>query len=387
MGDERRKSYRFPPSEGSAGVALHHGGVDYAAKVMNISAEGFRLAIDVESDASPSVSVGDVALLTTDNGQHAVRVVNVDRAIGSLELGVVRLQDFRNRPTRARRESNDGGTFEGRFANSPINSPLVQIAVLIGLAALVLVAFNLPFFGGSKPVEPAQAEDGRNAPKHDLITRFRRPHPAASQTATNEGQPENSSSSPPATGSSNLPTSAANAVSSPSSIETAQSGANNPEPSTTGSTAPNPGVFPSVPSPTAESAGSNRVPIFDPKSDGSIQVAAALKRATREHKQVLVEFGTEKCDSCYRLHDLFTRNSELSDAFKNVVLVSLDFAANQKLASQFVQDGRPLNAPVLAILDQDGKVLKYERADEIDDGRKLNLAKVKAFLQQPSASK
>ena len=74
MGDERRKSYRFPPSEGSAGVALHHCGIDYPAKVMNISAEGFRLAIDVESDASPSVSVGDVALLTTDNGQQAVRV-------------------------------------------------------------------------------------------------------------------------------------------------------------------------------------------------------------------------------------------------------------------------------------------------------------------------
>ena len=139
--------------------------------------------------------------------------------------------------------------------------------------------------------------------------------------------------------------------------------------------------------PAAESAGSNQVPVFDPKSDGSIQVAAALKRATREHKQVLVEFGTEKCDSCYRLHDLFTTNSELSEAFKNVVLLSLDFAANQKLVSQFVQTGRPLNAPVLAILDQDGKVLKYETADEIDDGRKLNLAKVKAFLQQPSASK
>jgi thiol-disulfide isomerase/thioredoxin len=384
MGDERRKSYRFPPSEGSAGVALHHCGVDYAAKVMNISAEGFRLAIDVESDAS--VSVGDVALLTTDNGQHSVRVVNLDRAIGSLELGVVRLQDFRNRPTRARRESNDGGTFEGRFTNSPLSSPLVQVAVLIGLAALVLVAFNLPFFGGSNPVEPAQAGEGRNAPTHDLITKAWRPHSAASQTATNDGQPKSSSRSPRATGASNPPTSAGNAVSSPSNIETARSGANNPEPSTTGSTAPNPGVFPSVPSPTSENVGSNPDPIFDAKSDGSIQVAAALKRATREHKQVLVEFGTEKCDSCYRLHDLFTKNSELSDAVKNVVLVSLDFAANQKLASQFVQDGRPLNAPVLAILDQDGKVLKYERADEIDDGRKLNLAKVRAFLQQPSAS-
>ena len=171
MGDERRKSYRFPPSEGSAGVALHHGSVDYAAKVMNISAEGFRLALDVESDASPSVSVGDVALLTTDNGQHAVRVVNVDREIGSLELGVVRLQDFRNPAARARRESNNGGTFDGRQANSGINSPLVQIAVLIGLAALVLVAFNLPFFGGSKPVEPAQAEETRTPRKHDLITK------------------------------------------------------------------------------------------------------------------------------------------------------------------------------------------------------------------------
>ncbi len=386
MGDERRKSYRFPPSEGSARVALHHGSVDYAAKVMNISAEGFRLALDVESGASPSVSVGDVALLTTDNGQHAVRIVNVDREIGSLELGVVRLQDFRNPAARARREANDGGTFEGRRANSGINSPLVQIAVLIGLAALVLVAFNLPFFGGSKPVEPAQAEEGRNAPKHDLITKFRRLHPAASQTATNDGPPDRSSS-PSGTGSSNPPTSAANAASSPSSIKTAQRGTSNPEPSTTGSTVSSSGGFREIPSPTAESAGSNPDPIFSAKSDGPIQVAAALKRATREHKHVLVEFGTEKCDSCYRLHDLITKNSAISDALKNVVLVSLDFAANQKLASQFVQDGRPLNAPFVAILDQDGKVLRYQRADEIDNGRNLNLAKVKAFLQQPSAAK
>ena len=102
---------------------------------------------------------------------------------------------------------------------------------------------------------------------------------------------------------------------------------------------------------------------------------------------MLVEFGTEKCESCYRLHDLFTKNPEISDALKNVVLVSLDFAANQKLASQFVQDGRPLNAPLVAILDQDGKVLRYQRADEIDNGRNLNLAKVKAFLQLPSVAK
>ena len=81
---------------------------------MNLSAEGFRLALDVESDASPSVGIGDLVLLTTDNGQHAVRVINVDREIGSLELGVVRLQDFRNPSARTRRESNNGGTFEGR---------------------------------------------------------------------------------------------------------------------------------------------------------------------------------------------------------------------------------------------------------------------------------
>jgi hypothetical protein len=374
LGDERRKSYRFPPSAESAGVALRIGNVDYAAKIVNVSAEGFRLALDMDPNTSPSVSVGDVGLLTTDNGQHTVRVANVYCEVGSLELGVVRLQDFRNPSARTRRESIDAGTFEGRHANRGINSPLVQIAVLVGIASLVLVVFNLPFFGNSTPVEPAQAEQSHNAPKHDLTAKFWHPHLATAPTATSDAQPNRSSAS------------AANAILSPNTVETAQRGVNNPEPSTTGSTVPNPGVLPSVQSPAAKSAGSDQVPIFDPKSDGSIQVTAALKRATREHKQVLVEFGTEKCDSCYRLHDLFTKNSALSDTLKNVVLVSLDFAANQKLASQFVQDGRPLNAPVLAILNQDGKVLKYERADEIDDGRKFDLAKVKAFLRQPSAS-
>src|SRR5271170_4618080 len=90
MGEERRKYYRYPVQGGSETVVVRHQGVERPAKLVNLSADGFRLDMDEES----IVEVGDIVLMATSSGFHRVRVVNVSRDNGTLQLGLQRLQDL-----------------------------------------------------------------------------------------------------------------------------------------------------------------------------------------------------------------------------------------------------------------------------------------------------
>jgi thiol-disulfide isomerase/thioredoxin len=395
MGDNRRKSYRLPPSESSEKVALRHDGVDYAATVVNLSAEGFRLSCDVDPDKSPSVTVGDVVLLATGNGRHEVRVANVNRANGSLQLGVIRLRDFRDPPARTRRESNDAANFSGRRGGPSMASPLVQFVVLAFVVALILVAYNVLFIFGSKTDMPSPAQARRTAPGRQTAVPAWRPTQAPPEAVSRKGQRLRSNPTLPFVEGRTIEPGTSNRSATPSgdvvlpqgSGPATEEGAKQPETSADRSSAGNQGVEASAAGITGDNGGSRQVSPFDAKSDGSTRVVAALKRAARENKHVLVEFGTEKCDSCYRLHNLLTTNAEISAALKAFVLVSVDSHANQALATRFTQDGRPLDPPVLTLLDQDGKVLSSQRLSEIEAGRKPDVEKIKAFLRQSAASK
>src|SRR6186713_1931255 len=46
-------------------------------------------------------------------------------------------------------------------------------------------------------------------------------------------------------------------------------------------------------------------PIYDEKADGAEQIAAALARAKRENRRVLVQWGANWCVWCRALHGLF----------------------------------------------------------------------------------
>ena len=54
--------------------------------------------------------------------------------------------------------------------------------------------------------------------------------------------------------------------------------------------------------------------------------------------------------------------------------------------ARFVPDEVRPRIPFLTLLDKDGKVLRNQRTNELEDGSKLDLGKVKAFLQQSSPS-
>jgi RNA polymerase sigma factor (sigma-70 family) len=137
------------------------------------------------------------------------------------------------------------------------------------------------------------------------------------------------------------------------------------------------------PKPVVLGPQTRKEPIYNPKADAKADIKAALERAKREHKRVLLDFGGNWCGWCYLLHDVLLQNQRLADLAKNgFVLVLVDIDTNHGLFDQYVPKASQLGFPYLTVLDADGHVLKNQETDPLEDGMKYDLDKVRAFLAQ-----
>ncbi len=138
---------------------------------------------------------------------------------------------------------------------------------------------------------------------------------------------------------------------------------------------------------TAVSHKPKRPPIYNEKADAKADIAAALKLAQREHKHVLLKFGGNWCGWCYKLHDCFTHEPAVADVLKRgFVLVLVDEDTNKELLKKYAPDEKRMGFPYLVVLDADGKVLRDQPTDVLEEGPKHNPAKVKDFLVKWSPS-
>ncbi len=126
--------------------------------------------------------------------------------------------------------------------------------------------------------------------------------------------------------------------------------------------------------------------IFDTQADGSAQIADALKRASAEHKRVILDFGANWCIWCRRLHATFESNPEVSRALGRgfiVVMVDVNTRHGVKRNAEVNERyGNPIQhgVPVLVVLDADGRQLATKDTGELEDGPGHSPAKILAFL-------
>jgi thiol-disulfide isomerase/thioredoxin len=390
MGDERRKYYRYPPAGGSQTVVLRHAGLEHDAKLVNLSADGFRLDVDADS----MVNVGDVVLLATSYGFHQAQVVNVSREDGALKLGLKRIKDL---PASAAIATEDQAQ-SGKAQTRKSRKSLIRVAVPVAIVAMLLVAVVWTWTAGVDPTAPIVDERGFVTPTSSYSAKRRRHDPTIEESSASSNKPFGRSSQATNEGSSGLqrktrepklaqaldPDFRDERVRSPHE-RNAKSGAGKsqdsavlvgrrgPEPAELGDIRP--AALPNLVNASGE--------VFDRSADATRNIDTALQTANRENKRVVVEFGANACGSCNQLHSVFTQDSELAAFFqKTFVLVPVDIDANQKLVAQYVSDGPQRRNPFLALLDKHGNVLKRRRTDEFEVGSKLDLGKVKAFLQQ-----
>ncbi len=366
MGDERRKCYRYPASGGSETVVVRHAGVERSARLLNLSSDGFRLAMDEES----IVEVGDIVLMATSNGFHRVKVMNVARDNGTLQLGLQRLQDLPASALEADEERSKKGRRGGRKLN--LSSPLATVLVPVVLGALILGTVAWTWTTEADPVGTVVGDRDFVTPTTEYGAKRRR-QPAGSDVRivqrerVTRGTPDSIAERNPGAlwNPRSRSSEAGDLAARPSDRSENTLELTDAKPSVTG----------------GELFGSGG-PVFDPRADAATSISSALMTANRENKRVLVEFGANTCNSCSRLNAYFMQDNEIASAVqKTFVLVLVDMDSNQKLVTRYLESDLRDRAPFLALLNKEGKVVKRRRTDELEAGSKLDVGKVKAFLQ------
>jgi thioredoxin 1 len=127
-----------------------------------------------------------------------------------------------------------------------------------------------------------------------------------------------------------------------------------------------------------------RAVIYPDGAQAKADIAAALAKAAKEKKRVLLDFGGNWCGDCQVLqiyfHDAANRN--LLDS--NYVLVPVNigqYDENLDIARRY---GVPVDkgVPALAVLDAGGNVVYSQRNHEFSAMRTMDSASVTAFLLQ-----
>ena len=126
-----------------------------------------------------------------------------------------------------------------------------------------------------------------------------------------------------------------------------------------------------------------RESIYDESVPGKELIAAAVRRAKRDHKHVMVEWGGNWCGWCHRLHDLFTKNPDVRPIMmEEFELVLVDSNSNQELLAEYAGQHQVKGFPHLTVLDSDGKVLTNQDTEPLEEGNGHSPKVVSEFLKK-----
>jgi thioredoxin-related protein len=127
---------------------------------------------------------------------------------------------------------------------------------------------------------------------------------------------------------------------------------------------------------------------YDPKAAPQADLQAALARASKEGKNVLMDVGGEWCSWCHRMDKFITDNSELGALLaNNYVLVKVNFSDENKNERFLAQYPKIDGYPHIFVFDAAGKLLISKSTGDLEEGKSYNLARFVEFLEKYAESK
>lgn len=124
--------------------------------------------------------------------------------------------------------------------------------------------------------------------------------------------------------------------------------------------------------------------IYSETADAKADIAAALVKARKEHKNVILDFGGDWCGDCQVLYYYLHQSPNVELLEKNFVIVpvwvghidaNLDIPAKYGVA---IKKG----VPALAVLNPRGKLLYAQANGEFENMRNMNAKAVTDFLEK-----
>ncbi len=134
-------------------------------------------------------------------------------------------------------------------------------------------------------------------------------------------------------------------------------------------------------------AHGEREAIYKPGADARADIAAAVEKAGKENKRVLIQWGANWCGWCHLLHEFFEDDAEARALLaESYVVVLVDTDTNKALLEEMAVE--PQGIPYLTILDGAGKKLVDQETGALETGSRHDPKKVNPFLKkwQPAAA-
>lgn len=127
---------------------------------------------------------------------------------------------------------------------------------------------------------------------------------------------------------------------------------------------------------------------YDAKADTKADFQAALARASKDGKNVLMDVGGEWCGWCHRMDRFITEHEELRALLeKNYVLVKVNLSEENKNEAFLKQYPAIDGYPHIFVFDASGKLLISKSTGDLEEGKSYNLARFVEFLKQYAPGK
>ena len=139
-----------------------------------------------------------------------------------------------------------------------------------------------------------------------------------------------------------------------------------------------------TPVPAQTAPTSQPKPIYPDAAAAPADIKAALAKADREHKRVILDFGGNWCGDCKALASYFHKAPNDDLLKNNFVLVEVNigkFDQNLDIAKKY-EVPLKLGVPALAVLDAKGNILLSQKHGEFESMRSLDPSALTKFLEQ-----
>ena len=124
--------------------------------------------------------------------------------------------------------------------------------------------------------------------------------------------------------------------------------------------------------------------IYNPAADAKAEIAAAVKTAQAQHKNVLLQIGGNWCIWCLRFNELVTTDLMLNKYMNdNFVVLHVNWSPENKNEKVLADLGYPqrFGFPVFVVLDGKGTRLHTQNSGYLEEGKGHSKAKVMEFFQ------
>ena len=125
--------------------------------------------------------------------------------------------------------------------------------------------------------------------------------------------------------------------------------------------------------------------VYDPAANAEMDIAAAVKKAKAENKQVLLQAGGNWCSWCIEFNRFTHATGQIDSLLeKCFVVYHLNYSKENDNKAVFAKYGYPqrFGFPVFIILDANGNRIHTQNSEYLEQGRSYNKQKVYDFLVQ-----